>query len=183
MAPVFSQFQPDGERYRSLNLYLKKLFGEKVYKVTLNGGMTCPNRDGHIGTGGCIFCSRGGSGEFAGSRALSIKEQIDSQIEKLGRKLLTQMGLAERIDNYPHQLSGGQCQRVAIARAIVGNPEIILADEPTGNLDSKMGAEVMELLHKLNKEDGRTIVMVTHNEEQAKQTSRTIRFFDGRQVQ
>ena len=78
---------------------------------------------------------------------------------------------------------GGQCQRVAIARAIVGNPEIILADEPTGNLDSKMGAEVMELLHKLNKEDGRTIVMVTHNEEQAKQTSRTIRFFDGRQVQ
>ena len=52
MAPVFSQFQPDGERYRSLNLYLKKLFGEKVYKVTLNGGMTCPNRDGHIGTGG-----------------------------------------------------------------------------------------------------------------------------------
>ena len=73
--------------------------------------------------------------------------------------------------------------RVAIARAIIGNPEIILADEPTGNLDSKMGAEVMELLHQLNKEDGRTIVMVTHNEEQAKQTSRTIRFFDGRQVE
>ena len=111
------------------------------------------------------------------------KKKIHSEIEKLGRKLLTQMGLAERMDNYPHQLSGGQCQRVAIARAIVGNPEIILADEPTGNLDSKMGAEVMELLHKLNKEDGRTIVMVTHNEEQAKQTSRTIRFFDGRQVQ
>ena len=67
--------------------------------------------------------------------------------------------------------------------SIVGNPAIILADEPTGNLDSKMGAEVMELLHKLNKEDGRTIVMVTHNEEQARQTSRTVRFFDGRQVQ
>ena len=61
--------------------------------------------------------------------------------------------------------------------------DIILADEPTGNLDSKMGAEVMELLHQLNKEDGRTIVMVTHNEEQAKQTSRTVRFFDGRQVE
>ena len=73
-------------------------------------------------------------------------------------------------------------EKVAIARAIVGNPYIILADEPTGNLDSKMGAEVMELLHKLNKEDGRTIVMVTHNEEQARQTSRTVRFFDGRQV-
>ncbi len=81
------------------------------------------------------------------------------------------------MNHFPTQLSGGQCQRVAIARAIIGNPEIILADEPTGNLDSKMGAEVMELLHRLNKEDGRTIVMVTHNEEQAKQTSRTIRFF------
>ena len=71
---------------------------------------------------------------------------------------------------------------MAIARAIVGNPDIILADEPTGNLDSKMGIEVMDLLHQLNKEDGRTIVMVTHNEAQAKQTS-TVRFFDGRQVQ
>lgn len=83
----------------------------------------------------------------------------------------------------PNQLSGGQCQRVAIARAIIGNPEIILADEPTGNLDSKMGAEVMTLLHELNKQDGRTIVMVTHNEAQARDTDRIIRFFDGRQVQ
>ena len=87
-----------------------------------------------------------------------------------------------RIHFLPNQLSGGQCQRVAIARAIVGNPEIVLADEPTGNLDSKMGAEIMELLHRLNQEDGRTVVMVTHNEEQAKQTSRIVRFFDGRQV-
>ena len=93
------------------------------------------------------------------------------------------VGLSHRMRHMPTQLSGGQCQRVAIARAIIGNPEIILADEPTGNLDSKMGAEVMELLHRLNKEDGRTIVMVTHNEEQARQTSRTIRFFDGRQVE
>ena len=83
---------------------------------------------------------------------------------------------------FPTQLSGGQCQRVAIARASVGNPEIIRADEPTGNLDSKMGIEVMDLLHKLNQEDGRTIVMVTHNESQAQQTQRIIRFFDGRQI-
>lgn len=101
---------------------------------------------------------------------------------RLPKEVLERVGLSHRMRHMPTQLSGGQCQRVAIARAIVGNPEIILADEPTGNLDSKMGAEVMELLHKLNKEDGRTIVMVTHNEEQAKQTSRTIRFFDGRQV-
>ena len=101
---------------------------------------------------------------------------------RLAKEVLERVGLSHRMRHMPTQLSGGLCQRVAIARAIVGNPEIILADEPTGNLDSKMGAEVMELLHKLNKEDGRTIVMVTHNEEQAKQTSRTIRFFDGRQV-
>lgn len=111
-------------------------------------------------------------------RKMAAKERT-----RLAKEVLDRVGLSHRIRHIPTQLSGGQCQRVAIARAIVGNPEIILADEPTGNLDSKMGAEVMELLHKLNKEDGRTIVMVTHNEEQAKQTSRTIRFFDGRQVQ
>lgn len=103
--------------------------------------------------------------------------------KRLAKEVLEKVGLSHRMNHFPTQLSGGQCQRVAIARAIIGHPEIILADEPTGNLDSKMGAEVMELLHRLNKEDGRTIVMVTHNEEQAQQTSRTIRFFDGRQVQ
>ena len=111
-------------------------------------------------------------------RKMAAKERT-----RLAKEVLDRVGLSHRMRHMPTQLSGGQCQRVAIARAIVGNPEIILADEPTGNLDSKMGAEVMELLHKLNKEDGRTSVMVTHNEEQAKQTSRTIRFFDGRQVQ
>ena len=109
-------------------------------------------------------------------RKVSAKERREAVA------VLEKVGLSHRMRHFPTQLSGGQCQRVAIARAIVGNPDIILADEPTGNLDSKMGAEVMELLHKLNKEDGRTIVMVTHNEEQARQTSRTVRFFDGRQV-
>ena len=106
-----------------------------------------------------------------------------SERRRLAKEMLERVGLSHRMYHMPSQLSGGQCQRVPIARAIIGNPEIILADEPTGNLDSKMGAEIMEILHKLNKEDGRTIVMVTHNEEQAKQTSRTIRFFDGRQVE
>ena len=101
---------------------------------------------------------------------------------KLAEEVLKKVGLSHRMRHFPSQLSGGQCQRVAIARAIVGNPSIILADEPTGNLDSKMGAEVMELLHKLNQEDGRTIVMVTHDENMAKETGRTIRFLDGRQI-
>ena len=114
---------------------------------------------------------------------LLYRRVSSSERRKLAQEVLEKVGLSHRMRHFPTQLSGGQCQRVAIARAIIGNPEIILADEPTGNLDSKMGAEVMELLHRLNKEDGRTIVMVTHNGEQAKQTSRTIRFFDGRQVQ
>ena len=111
-------------------------------------------------------------------RNISAKERT-----RLAKEVLERVGLSHRMRHMPAQLSGGQCQRVAVARAIVGDPEIIFADEPTGNLDSKMGAEVTELFLKLNKEDNRTIVMVTHNEEQAKQTDRTIRFFDGRQVQ
>ena len=113
---------------------------------------------------------------------LLYRKMSSSERTALAKQVLERVGLSHRMKHMPTQLSGGQCQRVAIARAIVGNPDIILADEPTGNLDSKMGAEVMDLLHKLNKEDGRTIVMVTHNEAQAKQTARTVRFFDGRQV-
>jgi putative ABC transport system ATP-binding protein len=111
-------------------------------------------------------------------RHISAKER-----HRMAKEVLERVGLSHRMHHRPSELSGGQCQRVAIARAIVGNPEIILADEPTGNLDSKMGSEIMEILHKLNKEEHRTIVMVTHNEEQAKQTSRTLRFFDGRQIE
>lgn len=95
-------------------------------------------------------------------------------------QVLERLEMSHRTRHLPSQLSGGQCQRVAIARAIVGSPAIVLADEPTGNLDSKMGAEVMGLLHRLNHEDGTTIVMVTHNEAQARETDRIVRFFDGR---
>ena len=107
-------------------------------------------------------------------RKVSAKER-----RRLAEEVLAKVGMTHRMRHMPTQLSGGQCQRVAIARAIIGNPEIILADEPTGNLDSKMGAEVMDILQLLNKEDGRTIVMVTHNEAQAKLTKRTVHFFDG----
>mgnify|MGYP000038349736 FL=1 len=108
----------------------------------------------------------------SGLNARQRKERVEKVLERLE--------MTHRIHHLPSQLSGGQCQRVAIARAIVGEPQIVLADEPTGNLDSKMGAEVMELLHRLNKEDGTTIVMVTHNEAQALETDRIVRFFDGR---
>lgn len=108
----------------------------------------------------------------SGLSARQRKEHVEQVLERLE--------MTHRIHHLPSQLSGGQCQRVAIARAIVGQPQIVLADEPTGNLDSKMGAEVMGLLHRLNKEDGTTIVMVTHNEAQAMETDRIIRFFDGR---
>lgn len=103
-----------------------------------------------------------------------------SERKRLVKEVLERVELTHRMRHRPSQLSGGQCQRVAIARAIIGNPEIILADEPTGNLDSKMGLEIMDLLHSLNRTDHRTVVMVTHNEEQARQTDRIVRFFDGR---
>ncbi|MEM8961556.1 MAG: ABC transporter ATP-binding protein [Acidobacteriota bacterium] len=90
-------------------------------------------------------------------------------------------GLASRLHHFPAQLSGGQQQRVAIARAIVGEPKVLLADEPTGNLDSHMGDEVMSILEALNA-DGTTVVMVTHDPRMAERTERTLRLFDGRQV-
>lgn len=96
-------------------------------------------------------------------------------------KLLNDLGLGERLANYPNQLSGGQQQRVAIARALINDPAVIFADEPTGNLDSKSGHEVVEILKKLNNE-GRTIVIVTHDLELAKMAKRTIKIFDGKVV-
>ena len=104
------------------------------------------------------------------------------QRRKLALEAIDRVGLASRANHFPTQLSGGQQQRVAIARAIVGKPRILLADEPTGNLDSSMGEEVMDILHNLNTQDGTTIVMVTHDERFASKTNRIVRLFDGRQV-
>ena len=94
---------------------------------------------------------------------------------------MNRMAIAHRVKHFPQQLSGGQQQRVAIARAVVANPKLILADEPTGNLDSKNGKEVMELLTELNKE-GTTIVMVTHSQHDSGYAGRTINLFDGQVV-
>lgn len=110
-------------------------------------------------------------------RSMSARERT-----RLATGALQKVGLSNRIKHYPMQLSGGQKQRVAIARAIVGSPEIILADEPTGNLDSSMGSEILDILIHLNQSDGTTIVMVTHDEHMARKTNRLIRLFDGSQV-
>lgn len=103
-----------------------------------------------------------------------------SDREIIALEMLKKVKLTDKIKNTPAQLSGGQQQRVAIARALVNNPKIILADEPTGNLDSKSGAEVMKLFHYLNEKEGRTIVLVTHDMELAKQANRMIVIKDGK---
>lgn len=113
---------------------------------------------------------------------LLYRKSNETNRHEMAKHVLEKVGLSHRMKHFPSQLSGGQCQRVAIARAIIGNPQIILADEPTGNLDSKMGSEIMDLLFELNRE-GTTIVMVTHDEHIARTTKRIVRFFDGRRVE
>ena len=106
------------------------------------------------------------------------KKEIHAQIEAEARTLLDQMGLSDRVDNYPHQLSGGQCQRVAIARAIVGKPDLLLADEPTGALDTKAGNQIMDIFRQLSQE-GMTIIMITHEPSIAACADKTYRILDG----
>jgi putative ABC transport system ATP-binding protein len=160
-------------------------------KVLINGTETNQMKDGQLAefrneTLGFIFQS------FHLINSLNVLDNVelpllyrkstDKSRRELAKEVLSKVGLSHRMKHFPSQLSGGQCQRVAIARALIGNPKIILADEPTGNLDSKMGEEIMNLLHTVN-QAGTTIVMVTHDESIAKETQRVIRFFDGRRVQ
>jgi putative ABC transport system ATP-binding protein len=113
---------------------------------------------------------------------LLYRKMAAGERRKLALEALDKVGLNARVDHFPNQLSGGQAQRVAIARAIIGKPEIILADEPTGNLDSSMGNEILNILIDLNKNENTTIIMVTHDERMAERSERIIRFFDGCQV-
>jgi ABC-type lipoprotein export system ATPase subunit len=104
---------------------------------------------------------------------------IESEGRERARELLRRIGLGERMDHQPSQLSGGQQQRVAIARALVNNPQIVFADEPTGNLDSKTSEEILRMFQRLNADDGITIILVTHDAEVAAHAKRTIRIRDG----
>ena len=123
---------------------------------------------------------------------LNVEENVELRLRYLGvparerrqrvTEMLRRMGISHRAQHYPQQLSGGQQQRVAIARAVIGRPQLILADEPTGNLDSRNGIEVMELLSELNRE-GTTIVMVTHSQRDAAYAQRTVNLFDGQIVE
>jgi len=113
---------------------------------------------------------------------LLYRDLSNTERRETARRALERVGLSARMHHHPTQLSGGQQQRVAIARAIVGTPRLLLADEPTGNLDSKMGEEVMQILEEYNREAGVTIVMVTHDPRLADRTERIVRLFDGRQV-
>jgi len=122
---------------------------------------------------------------------LNVEQNVELPLRYLGvparerkqrvTEILQRMAISHRAKHFPNQLSGGQQQRVAIARAVVSNPKLILADEPTGNLDSKNGLEVMQLLTQLNKE-GTTIVMVTHSQRDAQFASRIVEMLDGKMV-
>lgn len=160
-------------------------------RVILDGIETVAMRDGELARFrnrmlGFVFQS------FHLVRSLNVLDNVElpllyrkstaSERRRRAIEVLTRVGLSHRMKHFPSQLSGGQCQRVAIARALIGAPQIILADEPTGNLDSHMSQEIMDLLFGLNKE-GTTIIMVTHDERLAQRTQRVIRFFDGRRIQ
>ncbi len=107
--------------------------------------------------------------------------QVAERMRK-AKELLISVGLGDKLNNLPSQLSGGQSQRVAIARALANNPEVILADEPTGNLDSKTGVEILNLLKNLNKKEGKTLIVVTHDEKIAKEADRIAYLQDGKVV-
>jgi putative ABC transport system ATP-binding protein len=130
--------------------------------------------------------------QLRGMERLNVEQNVELPLKYVGvpkkeraqkvEEMLRRMGLSHRAKHYPNQLSGGQQQRVAIARAVITNPKLILADEPTGNLDSKNGHEVMQLLSQLNAE-GTTVVMATHSQRDASFANRVINLFDGHIVE
>ena len=136
----------NGKPYRSLDYMLRERFGEKVYKVTLNGGMSCPNRDGTLGRRGCIFCSEGGSGDFAADAALSITDQIESQISILSEKRPIQKYIAY-FQAYTNTYAPVEYLRKIFTEAIA-HPKVVALS--IGTRPDCLGNEVLDLLEELN---------------------------------
>ena len=137
----------NGKPYRSLDYMLRERFGEKVYKVTLNGGMSCPNRDGTLGTRGCIFCSEGGSGDFAADVSLSVTEQIESQIALLSAKRPIQKYIAY-FQAYTNTYAPVEYLR-KIFKEAMSHPGIVALS--VGTRPDCLGEEVLDLLEELNR--------------------------------
>ena len=176
---------------------LSKIFRTEEIETTALNGVSFEIKDGEfvaiMGPSGCgkstllnilglLDNPTSGSYELLGTEVGGLKEKERTKFRKGNIGFVFQsFNLIDEAQHFPQQLSGGQQQRVAIARAVVAGPKLILADEPTGNLDSKNGKEVMDLLKELNAE-GTTIVMVTHSQKDAAQAQRTIDLFDGQIV-
>lgn len=156
------------------------LNGEDIY--ALNDERRACVRNGHIGF---VFQFYHLLAEFTALENVMLPLMVKAgrnkqkEFKEKGIKLLTQVGLGDRINHKPNQLSGGEQQRVAIARALINDSEVVLCDEPTGNLDSKTGQEIIELLMGLNKSNKQTLVIVTHDEGIAKLSHRSLKMFDG----
>lgn len=156
-----------------------KVFYNNVETTSLNDSGAADFRLRHIGF---VFQFFDLLPELTAAENILLPARLAKRSADKYQETVDALGLSERVNHYPSQLSGGQQQRVAIARAMINDPEVLLCDEPTGNLDEKSGKEVMELLLKMNREQHKTILIVTHNPEIAAQCSRTIEISDGKIV-
>jgi len=181
LTKVFTMGDVEVHALRGLSVQIKR--GEVISimgpsgsgKTTLMNILGCLDRP----TSG-EYCLDGESiANLKDEQLATIRNRKVGFVFQLAKEALVEVGLGDRISHRPNELSGGQQQRVAIARALVNEPAIIMADEPTGNLDSKSGDEIMELLMKMNQEKGTTLIIVTHDPEIAEQTQRIIHIRDG----
>lgn len=153
-----------------------KVFHNDTEITSLNDEKLADFRLNHIGF---VFQFFDLLPELTAAENILLPAKLAKKSAEQYAEIIENIGLSERVNHYPAQLSGGQQQRAAIARALINEPEILLCDEPTGNLDERSGNEVMELLLKMNREQGKTILIVTHNPEIAKQCGRIIEISDG----
>ncbi|MCH5196951.1 MAG: ABC transporter ATP-binding protein [Oscillospiraceae bacterium] len=153
-----------------------KVFYNDIEITSLDDNKAADFRLNHIGF---VFQFFDLLPELTAAENILLPARLAKKSAENYREIVDSLGLSERLNHYPSQLSGGQQQRVAIARAMINDPEVLLCDEPTGNLDERSGKEVMDLLLKMNREQHKTILIITHNPEIAAQCSRTIEISDG----